>query len=53
MGKIAEKLDRSAATVHAQIRSHNESIEKAGHCVECKRMKGKHGTDKTEKRMKA
>jgi DNA-binding NarL/FixJ family response regulator len=25
MGKIAKKLDRSAAMVHAQVHSHNES----------------------------
>jgi hypothetical protein len=50
MGKISKKLDRSAATVHAQIHSHNESIEKAGYCVECRRLKGKHETEKTEER---
>lgn len=50
MGKIAKKLDRSAETVHAQIRSHNESIDKTGYCVECRRLKGQHGADKTDKR---
>jgi IS30 family transposase len=47
MGKIAKKLDRSAATVHAQIHSHDESIQKLGYCVECKRMKGAHDGEKT------
>jgi len=51
MGKIAKKLDRSAATVHAQIHSHNESIDKTGYCVECRRMKGKYETEKTENRI--
>jgi hypothetical protein len=50
MGKIAEKLDRSAATVHAQIHSHNKSIEKMGYCVECRRLKGKHEATKTSDR---
>jgi len=50
MGKIAKKLDRSAATVHAQIHSHDESIVKVGYCVECKRLKGKHEAEKTEAR---
>jgi hypothetical protein len=51
MGKIAKKLDRSAATVHAQIHSHNESINKMGYCAECRRLKGQHEVDKTDKRM--
>jgi hypothetical protein len=50
MGKIAKKLDRSAATVHAQIHSHDESIEKMGYCVECRRLKGNHGAAKTSNR---
>lgn len=51
MGKIAKKLERSAATVHAQIHSHNESIDKMGYCVECRRLKGKYDTVKTENRV--
>jgi hypothetical protein len=47
MGKIAEKLNRSAATVHAQVHAHDKSIEKVGYCVECRRLKGKHETEKT------
>jgi IS30 family transposase len=50
MGKIAKKLDRSAATVHAQIHSHDESIDKLGYCVECRRLKGNHGAEKTGNR---
>lgn len=50
MGKIAQKLNRSAATVHTQIHSHNESIEKFGFCVKCRRLKGKHEIEKTNKR---
>jgi hypothetical protein len=42
MGRIAKKESRSAATVYAQIHSHNESIEKSGYCVECRRLKGSH-----------
>jgi len=48
MGKIAKKLDRSAATVHAQIHAHNESIDKMGYCAECRRMKGTHEAHKTD-----
>jgi hypothetical protein len=51
MGKLAKKLDRSAATVHAQIHSHNESIKKIGYCVECRRLKGEYETEKTENRI--
>jgi hypothetical protein len=50
MGKISKKLDRSAATVHAQIHAHDESIEKNGYCVECRRLKGEHETVKTSDR---
>jgi len=51
MGKLAKKLDRSAATVHAQIRSHDESIRKTGYCLECRRFKGKHEVEKTDTRL--
>lgn len=51
MGKLAKKLDRSAATVHAQIHSHDESIDKMGYCVECRRLKGVHEIEKTDKRI--
>jgi hypothetical protein len=51
MGKNAKKLDRSAATVHAQMHIHDKSIEKAGYCVECRRLKGKHETKKTDTRI--
>ena len=47
MDKIAKKQDRSAATVYAQIHSHDGSIDKVGYCVECRRMKGKHELEKT------
>jgi hypothetical protein len=50
MEKIAKKLDRSAATVHAQIHSHDESIDKMGYCFECRRLKGKHETENTDNR---
>lgn len=50
MGKIAKKLDRSGATVHAQIHAHNESIDKLGYCGECRRLKGTHETHKTDSR---
>jgi hypothetical protein len=42
MGKIAKKLDRSAATVYIHIHSHDESIQKMGYCAECRRLKGIH-----------
>jgi transposase len=51
MGKIAKKLDRSAATVYTQIHGHNESIDKQGYCAECRRLKGTHETHKTDSRM--
>jgi hypothetical protein len=51
MGKIAEKLNRSAATVHAQVHTHDKSIEKVGYCVECRRLKAKHETGKTKNRV--
>lgn len=51
MGKIAKQLDRSAATVHTQIHIHNESIDKLGYCQECRRLKGKHETQKTDTRI--
>jgi hypothetical protein len=47
MAKIAKKLDRSAATVHGQIHAHNESIERAGYCADCRRLKGNHEMIKT------
>lgn len=47
MGKIAKKLDRSAATVHAQIHAHNESIKRMDYCAECRRLKGNHEMTKT------
>jgi 7-cyano-7-deazaguanine synthase in queuosine biosynthesis len=47
MGKIAKKLDRSGATIHAQIHCHNESIRRMGYCAECRRLKGNHGMTKT------
>jgi hypothetical protein len=50
MGKIAKKLDRSAATVHAQIHGHNEDIDKQGYCAECRRLKGTHEAHKTDSR---
>jgi hypothetical protein len=53
MGKIAKKQDRSAATVYAQIHSHDDSIEKSGYCVECRRLKGSHEAEKTDKRILA
>jgi len=43
MGKIAKKLDRSAASVHAQIHTHDQAVEKFGFCVKCRRMNGKYG----------
>jgi len=52
MGKIAEKLDRSAATVHAQIHTHDEDIDKQGYCAECRRLKGTHEAHKTDSRNK-
>jgi len=51
MGKIAKKLDRSAASVHAQIHTHDQAVEKFGFCVKCKRLGGSHEAAKTEKRM--
>jgi IS30 family transposase len=51
MGKIAKKLGRSAATIHAQIHSHDESIDKAGYCLECRRLEGSHETQKSNDRM--
>jgi len=51
MGKLAKKLERSAATIHGQIQAHNEAIEKNGYCIECRRSKGKHETEKTDKRV--
>jgi len=42
-----KKLDRSAATVHAQVHAHDKSIEKVGYCAECRRMKGTHENEKT------
>lgn len=50
MGKIAKKLDRSAATVHAQIHSHDESIDKLGYCAECRHLKGTREAHKTDSR---
>jgi len=50
MAKIAKKLDRSAATVHAQIHSHDESIEKTGYCAECRRVKETHEATKVTDR---
>ena len=46
-GKLAKKLDRSAATIHAQIHAHNKSIDKMGYCAECRRLKGMNEMRKT------
>ena len=51
MGKIAKKQSRSAATVYAQIHGHDESVEKIGYCVECRRLKAKHELERTDKRV--
>jgi len=51
MGKLAKKLERSSATILSQIQSHNDLIAKFGYCVKCRRLKGKHEAEKTEKRM--
>ena len=53
MGKIAKKQSRSAATVYAQIHGHDESVGRVGYCVECRRLKGSHETEKTDKRIVA
>jgi hypothetical protein len=50
MGRLAKKLNRSAATIHTQIHAHNESIDKMDYCVECRRLKGKHEAERTDKR---
>jgi len=49
MGKIAKKLNRSAATIYTQIHVHNESIEKQGFCAECRRLNGKHEAERSAK----
>jgi len=51
MGKIAKKTDRSSATILAQIQGHNEAMEKFGFCVKCRRLKGKHETERTSNRV--
>jgi len=51
MGKIAKKLDRSAASVHAQIHTHDQAVEKFGYCVKCRRLKGEYEAEKTENRI--
>ena len=52
MKQIAQKLDRSAATIHAQIHAHNQSIERLGYCMKCKRVKGEHANQKIDKKAK-
>lgn len=51
MGKIAKKHDRSAATICAQIHSHDGSIDKTGYCTECRRLKGAYEVKKTDQRI--
>lgn len=46
MHKIAKALNRSTATVHGQISSHDEAIERNGFCARCKRMKTEYRTRK-------
>jgi len=52
--KTVEKLNREYATegydqFHAHIRVHDNRIEKYGFCDICRRLKGKHETEKTRK----
>lgn len=46
MGDVAKEQDRSRATIHSQIHSHNESIERQGFCQRCRRMKSAYDTQK-------
>jgi len=54
IGKIVAKLSRERATegydqVQAHMRVHDNRIDKHGFCDRCRRLKGKHETEKTHK----
>lgn len=46
MQKIAKKLGRSRASIHGQLHSHDEAVERSGFCPRCKRGKGEHESQK-------
>jgi len=46
MGDVAKELNRSRATIHSQIHSHNQAIEKQSYCPKCRRIKGTHDMQK-------
>ncbi len=40
MHRIAEKLDRSTASVQSHIKQHNRAVDRSGFCPLCRRVKG-------------
>jgi len=46
IGKIAKQLGRSKASVHGQVHSHDEAIQRSGFCARCRRAKGEHESEK-------
>lgn len=46
MHKIATKLSRSSGTIHGQVHSHNQAIDRMGYCMRCQRAKGEKAQEK-------
>ncbi len=47
MHKIAERKKRSKATIHSQIREHDQAVKRSGFCAKCRRVNGKHEATST------
>ena len=49
MAKIAEELDRSAATIHQPITEHNKAVTRSNFCPLCRRIHSEYGTTLAER----
>ncbi|RJS82061.1 hypothetical protein CW709_04095, partial [Candidatus Bathyarchaeota archaeon] len=45
MVRVAERLNRSSASIKRQIDLHNRAVERSGFCPACRRVKGKHESE--------
>ena len=50
MQKIANQQNRSVATIHKQIKDHDEAVARSGFCHHCKRVHGLYETELTVKK---
>ena len=52
MGKIRVIKSRSPASIHTQIKEHNEAVSRSGFCPKCKRVHGGHAAETTNQEVK-